>query len=192
MVPTIEELILCNNNKTSRYWFVHWNVWRTSESFLTCRLSCTISSCQVKFLYISLTFGNTFELLRLYFDRNGKISSLFFNFPLSCSWGIARAFAIPFSINSVGIFEFSKVFFILQPSFLIPSWYLFSAIVQMRLARQNYTFSTIIQVCLARQNDIISTIIQMRLTRENYVFYYDTKYISRKYISRQGSGWLER
>ena len=46
-----------------------------------------------RFLYISLTFGNTFGLLGLYVDINGKISSFFFSFSLlSCFWGIARAF----------------------------------------------------------------------------------------------------
>ena len=65
-------------------------------------------------IYFSLTHLN--YLLRLCFGRNGKMS-LFFNFPLlSCSWRIVTAFPIPFSINSVCIVTFSKLFFVLQAS----------------------------------------------------------------------------
>ena len=39
-----------------------------------------------RFPYISLTFGNTFGLLELLVEINGKISSFFFSVsPLSCS-----------------------------------------------------------------------------------------------------------
>ena len=50
-----------------------------------------------RFPFISLTFGNTFGLLGLYVDINGKISSFFFSFSLlSYSCGIARVISIPF------------------------------------------------------------------------------------------------
>ena len=67
-----------------------------------------------RFPYISLTFGNAFGLLGLYVDINGKILSFFFSFSLlSCSWGIERAFSIPFFYLT----------------------FLFSTIMQMRLTR---------------------------------------------------------
>ena len=49
------------------------------------------------FLYISLTFGNSFQLLGLYVDINGKMLSLFFSFSLlSSSSTITRVFQFPF------------------------------------------------------------------------------------------------
>ena len=58
-----------------------------------------------RFLFISLTFGNTLECWGLYFGIGGKISLLFFNLSLlSRSWRITRAFSIPFSKTISGYF----------------------------------------------------------------------------------------
>ena len=58
-----------------------------------------------RFLYISVTFGNTFEFLGLYVDISGKILLYFFRFSLlSCFWRTARAFSIPFTTIISGYF----------------------------------------------------------------------------------------
>ena len=65
-----------------------------------------------RFPCISLTFENTFGLLGLYVDVNGKIQSFFIRFSLLIAlWELREFFQFPFQQPFLDIFEFSVKWF---------------------------------------------------------------------------------